>query len=358
MKKKTGERTKTGTKVFRAVYAALTALLAGTIIIGLTLLWNALSAYEKSDPEIPIKALMEQFKKEKSLLIKSLNAKLNEFEDESVLEAYFDKLTQGKITYSRNGKKSTEDRIVYGIKADGGTIAEAEVLKTKISLGYGFYEYELGEITFGEIPTHTYSVTAPDSARVFCNGIMISSGYVTVEGEIYPESEHFRGFLKAPPRDLTYTVGGFVGEAEFTAYDGQGNGLVLTDGVFSLAQKEDTELSELALNFAQSYSKYVVNDGHLSTAAEFLAPNMPFYAELKGYENFWHNWHTDYAFLDTQVGEPIFYDENCVSVKVKYDHVLYGVSSSENGELHSPADYTVYLVKIGEKWKVTELTLN
>ena len=58
------------------------------------------------------------------------------------MEAYFDKLTQGKITYSRNGKKSTEDRIVYGIKADGGTIAEAEVLKTKISLGYGFYEYE------------------------------------------------------------------------------------------------------------------------------------------------------------------------------------------------------------------------
>lgn len=32
MKKKTGERTKTGTKVFRAVYAVLTALLAGTII--------------------------------------------------------------------------------------------------------------------------------------------------------------------------------------------------------------------------------------------------------------------------------------------------------------------------------------
>ena len=117
-------------------------------------------------------------------------------------------------------------------------------------------------------------------------------------------------------------------------------------------------LSELALNFAKSYSKYVVNDGSLSAAAEFLAPDMPFYAELKGYENFWHNWHTDYAFLDTEVGDPIFYGENCVSVKVKYDHVLYGVSSSDSGELHSPADYTVYLVKIGDEWKVTELTLN
>ncbi len=49
---------------------------------------------------------MEQFEEDKSLVMKSLNAELNEFEDESVLEAYFDKLTQGKITYSRNGKRA------------------------------------------------------------------------------------------------------------------------------------------------------------------------------------------------------------------------------------------------------------
>lgn len=358
MKKKTVKKTKTGTKVFRVVYASLTALLAAAIVIGLVLLWDALSAYEKSDPEIPIKALTEEFKKDKNVLMKNLGAKLNEFEDESAVKAYFDKLVQGEITYVRNGKKSTEDRIVYGIRADGGTIAEAEVLKTNRSLGYGFYEYEAGKITFGEIPAHTCSVTAPDSARVFCNGMMVSEKYVTEEGEVYPESEHFRGFLKEPPRDLTYTVEGFIGEAEFTAYDREGNALELKEGVFSLFTKEEPELSKLALDFSTAYSKYVVNDGYLSAVSEFLAPDMPFYAELEGYENFWHNWHTDFAFLDTEAGNPVFYGENCASVKVKYDHVLYGVSSSENGELHSPADYTVYMVKLGEEWKVTELAFN
>lgn len=354
----TGKRAETGTRVFRAVYSALTILFAVTIAAGLTFLWNALSAYEKSDPEIPIKALTEEFEKDKRPLLESLGAKLNEFEDESVVEAYFDKLSQGEITYVRNGKKSSEDRVVYGIKADGGTIAEAEVLKTKRSLGYGFYEYELGKITFGEIPTHQYSVTAPDSARVFCNGIMIPREYVKEEEEAYPESQHFRGYLKNPPRSLTYTIDGFIGEAEFTAYDQEGNELLLNDGAFSLFQKEDPELSKLALDFSLAYSKYVVNDGYLSSVSEYLAPDMPFYTELEGYENFWHNWHTDYAFLDTEVGDPIFYDENCASVKVKYDHVLYGVSSSDNGELHSLADYTVYLVKTADGWKVTEPAFN
>lgn len=354
MKKKTSN----GTIAFRIIYLSLTFLAALLIAAALFILWNGLSAYEKSDPEIPMNTVMEEFGKNKSALVKNLNASVNEFEDREVLNDYLDALTAGELSYSRNGKKSTNDRVIYSIKAGDGVIAEAEVVKSDKELGYGFYKYELNGITFGEIPTHDYSVTAPDSARVFCNGIMISSSYITDRGEIYPESEHFQGLLSAPPKDVTYTLSGFISEAEFTAYDGAGNPLELKDGKFSLAQIADGGLTQLALDFSKAYSRYVVNDGKFGEAADYLASGTPFYSELGDYENFWHNWHSGYDFLDVEAEDPVFYDEKCAAVRVKYDHVLYGVNSSENGELHSKADYTVYLVKTNGSWLVVDLAFN
>ena len=354
MKNKTGK----GTVIFRIVYLTLTLLAAGMIAFALTLLWDGLSAYEKSDPEIPMNALMKEFNKNKSNLVKNLNASVNEFEDKKVLDAYFEALTAGELTFSRNGKKSTEDKVVYNIKAGEGVIAEAEVVKSGNDLGYGFYEYKLENVIFGQVPTHGYTITAPNTARVFCNGIMVSNTYIIDTGEVYPEAEHFQGFLTVSPCDVTYSVSGFIGEAEFTAYDNGGNQLVLIDGRFSPAQIANEEISKIALEFSKAYSRYIVNDGYLSTVADYLAPDMPLYAELEGYENFWHNWHSDYNFLEVEVGDPVFYEEKCAFVRVKYDHVLYGVNSTDNGELHSKADYTVYMVNINGLWKVVNMAFN
>lgn len=347
-----------GTVVFRVIYWTLTILTAGVIVMALTVLWKALAAYEKSSPEIAANKLLEEFDSNRPDLIKKLDIKCNEFEDETVIEGYFEKLIRGVLSYSRNGRKSDDNTTVYNIISEEGIIAEAEVIKSEKDLGYGFYEYEFSDIKFGEIPTLEYSVTAPSSAAVFCNGKAVSAVYVTETGTAYPETEHFQGLIENVPCSVTYKITGFINEPEFTAYDRSGHPLALQDGKFSLAQPEDGELSQLALEFSKAYSRYVVNDGKLSEAAEYLAPNMPIYDELYGYENFWHNWHTSYDFLDADAEDPIFYSENCVSVRVKYDHVLYGVNSAENGELHSKADYTVYMAKLDEEWKVTDLSFN
>lgn len=354
MKKKTTK----GTVAFRIIYWTLTILTAGLIVFALTVLWKALASYEKSGPEIAANKLLEEFDSNRPDLLKKLDIKCNEFEDEAAIEGYFEKLTRGVLSYSRNGRKSDDNKTVYNIISDEGIIAEAEVKKSERDLGYGFYEYELSDVKFGEVPTLEYSVTAPGNASVFCNGKEVSAVYVTETGTAYPETEHFQGLIEKIPCTVTYKIAGFINEPEFTAYDESAHPLALQNGKFSLAQAKDVELSQLALEFSKAYSRYVVNDGKLSEAAQYLAPNMPIYDELYGYENFWHNWHTSYDFLDADVEDPIFYSANGVSVRVKYDHVLYGVNSAENGELHSKADYTVYMVKLGEEWKVTDLSFN
>ncbi|MCM1054394.1 MAG: hypothetical protein NC394_02630 [Bacteroides sp.] len=354
MKKKTTK----GTVAFRIIYVTLTLLASAVIAAALSLLWKALAAYEKSSPEIPMNRLLAEFDSSRDSLISSLNGKHNEFEDDSAIKGYFEKLTSGSLSYSRNGRKSSENATVYNIISDEGVIAEAEVIKSEKEIDCGFYEYKLSKVVFGEIPTFDCSVSAPGGASVFCNGKEISSVYVSETGTAYPETEHFQGLIEAAPCTVTYKITGFINEPEFTAYDKLGHPLALKDGSFSLAQSESPELSQLALEFSKAYSRYVVNDGGLSEATQYLAPDMPIYGELYGYENFWHNWHSGYDFLDVQADDPIFYSDKCVSVRVKYDHVLYGVSSSENGEQHSKADYTVYMVQLEDEWKVTDLSFN
>ena len=347
-----------GTVAFRIIYGALSLITASIIVIALAHLWKALAAYEKSNPEIPVNKLMEEFDNNKADLLKKLKVECNEFEDETAIEGYFKKLTNGVLSYSRNGRESDDSKTVYNIISSEGVIAEAKVRKSDRDLGYGFYEYELYDVKFGEIPTFDYSVTAPGNAAVFCNGKEVSEVYVTETSAAYPETGHFQGLIESTPCSVTYKITGFINEPEFTAYDQSGHPLTLRDGKFSLAQTKDGELSQLALEFSKTYSRYVVNDGGLNAVAQYLAPNMPIYSELYSYENYWHNWHTSYDFLDTEADDPIFYSDKCVSVRVRYDHVLYGVNSAENGESHSLADYTVYMVKLGGEWKITDLAFN
>ena len=156
-----------GTIIFRISYGILTFILAAAIVFVLLILWNGLKAYEQSSPEIPMDKLMMELTYDKSSIIKELSFKLNEFEDINSVERYFERLTQGDISYSRNGKESDDKKTVYNIKASEGVIAQAEVTASGKDLGYGFKEYELKDITFGNIPTFEYSVTAPSNTILF-----------------------------------------------------------------------------------------------------------------------------------------------------------------------------------------------
>lgn len=347
-----------GTIIFRITYGVLTFIFAAVIAFVLFYLWNGLKAYEQSSPEIPMDKLISELTGDKSALINELGFKLNEFENITSVERYFEKLTEGDISYSRNGKESDDSKTVYNIKADEGVIAQAVVMASGKDLGYGFKEYELTDITFGDIPASEYSVTAPSNVILFCNGKEVSDKYVIETGTPYAETEHFKGLIEDPPCNFTYAINGFIEEPVFTAEDLLGHQLVLSEKKFSLASAEEGELSQLALDFSMAYSRYIVNDGKLSAVEEYLAPEMPIYNELYNYENFWHNWHTDYDFLDIETEPVLFYSNKAACVRVRYDHVLYGVNSAENGELHSPADYTIYMIRIGDSWRVTDLELN
>lgn len=347
-----------GTLIFRAVYGAFTVLAILIVAVLLVQLWKFLEVYEKSRPEIVAEDFVQELEKDKTALLEAADVELNEFEDESVLVKYYTALTNGEISFNRNGRKSDEEKTVYNLIINGEVIAELTVAQSDRLLGYGMYEYEVSGINCRDVIQKSFDVTAPSNADVYINDKLVSGKYITQTSEPYNDTKNFHGLIDGEIYDVTYKVGGFINQPEIKVIDRAGNALVTENGKYIPAQVNNSELSQTALNFSQAYSRYIVNDGKLNEAAAYLAPNMPIYDELYGFENTWHNWHSGYDFLDVQVDSAVLYTPDCAAVRVRYDHVLYGVSNTESGELHSPADYTIYLVNIEGQWKVTELKFN
>lgn len=350
-----------GTIIFRISFGVFSALLIAFIAFILYNLWNYLEIFEKSQPELAAEALVKQINKDKRSFFDNITVTPNEFEDKSAAEIYLNELIEGEITFSRNGKASSKETTVYDIKTDGKKIADASVKLSDKELGYGLYEYEVYDVKFIdiELPTDSYSVTAPNTAIVMCNGKEVPVKYITEIGTPYDDTKNFLGYAEGIlPYNVTYTISGFIGEPVFTAVDKYGNELPEADGKFVLAATKDEEVSNLALEFSKAYSRYITDDGELSDTVKYLAPNTQIYKNLADYNNSWSRTHSGYDFLDINAEEPLFYSENAAVVHLTYDHVLYNVPDAEDFEFHSAADFKIYLVKLDGKWKVVEMINN
>lgn len=350
-----GKATK-GTVAFRIIYTLLTLIAVGIVIYALTLLWRFLEVYEKCQPENAIKAYVDTFSAE-NIPVGAIDVTFNEFEDESVLDVYIRELTDGEAVYRRNGRESDAAKTVYDININDKTVARATVTPCEEEAGFGMHEYEVSDIQFGKVRVSSCSVTIPSNASLYFGNKKVDEKYIASKGEPYPETEKFQGYFEGEICDVTYTVDGFIAPPEITVKDSYGNTLKKDGDKYVMSTTKNEELSQLALDFSKAYSEYILGDGTFYNVASYLAPDVPLYNELYFFENTWHNYHTDYDFLDIEMGDPLFYSDACAAVRIKYDHVLYGVQT-DSGERHSAADYTVYLVSIDGTWQVIDLQLN
>ncbi len=352
-------KVKTGTIVFRIIYAVLTLSLIAAISYGLWHLWHFLEAYEKSQPEIPAKAFIDEIHKNKTLYFDKLEFTPNDFEEKSFAEEYFNELANSITTFSRNGKESDDNQTVYTLRNDKDNIANITVQSVGKDLGYGFCECEVTDIKFGQVATSAYSVTVPNNAVLYCNGKEVPQSYITKTGTAYEETKYFYDLGTDYIHDNLYTIDGFVKEPTFTAKNKAGELLELKDGRFIPITEKNEELSQLALSFAQSYSKYIVDDETLWSVSQYLAPDMQLYDDLVNFMNYW-TYHTSYEFQEETAYDPFFYSENSASVRVTYKHIMYGVSATVSADnlLETQSDYTVYLVDLDGEWKVTDIVIN
>lgn len=352
-------RADTGTIVFRSIFIGVTFVLTAAVAYALKTLWEFLELYEVCRPDTAITAYAETLDANRSVIGDKVMFDLNEFETADDLKKLVDEQLNGELTYVRSGRDSTPQKTVYNIRVNGNVVASVTVIPTDEQVRFGLKKYTVSDMeVFKVVTSGSYEATAPSNAVLYCNGKEVDKKYITKTKPAYPETENFHGYFDGNISMVTYKIDGFLNEPRFSAKNIFGEELSAEDGKFVLKTTKNEELSELALTFSETYSKYVMNDARLWEPAEYLAPDMPLYSKLSHFTNYWHNRHTGYDFQKVEVGEPMFYSDKCASVHITYEHVLYGVDNDTDGEPHFATDHTVYLTKIDDEWKVTELVVN
>ncbi len=130
------------------------------------------------------------------------------------------------------------------------------------------------------------------------------------------------------PEWITYSISGLTKEPEVVITDRNGNSPVLMEdenGVFYeniIYDEQEQELIDRLLEAAKQYAKCMQFDASKASALVYFEKGTPLYDSIRTVENMFVWDHAGYEFLDEKVSEFMRYDDNTVSVRISFTHVL------------------------------------
>ena len=257
-----GERSRFGTGliIYILIFLILTA-------VGLIFFYDWLDAYEKTRPVNAVKAYEESLHEngltEAGLAsLAGVDRKLQS--DKDILDYTKDLLSQA--TLIRSLEKSTADRQVYSVRAEGENIGMVAFRPTgEKKFNFNAFVPSEEEYDFSAW-AETVSVNVPDNYTISVNGVTLDDSYRTESGVRYKTLQDYYSDYSGLPMMVTYTTGNLLGKPEVTVTDRSGKTYSpeeLSETVFldSCTAEDHARLSEFARNFVFNYVQFTADVG-------------------------------------------------------------------------------------------------
>lgn len=244
-----------------ALYGAVVLTL---ILIGLTLFWSFLTAYEASRPRNTVEGYLESLTAEHirdQALPGVLDRVDTRVQDEEICRERLAEALQGKLTAARNISRSTGETQVYVLRQGSQVIGSFQMEQTgKPSWGFAPWTVTGEEFDLSFLLGDKVSLTVPPGYTVYVDGKPLPSGCVVEEGIPYPELSEFGGDYELPTL-VRYEAGPFLGRTEVTLTDDEGKAVAPDAGsdVFldNCSPEEREAVEGAARAFVQTYVDYV-----------------------------------------------------------------------------------------------------
>jgi len=212
-----GTKKKHGFAIGLLTYAAILLIL---IAAGLFFFWKYMEAYEASRPQ---GAILEYYETEGAKDIENeamkLDASLMPYEEN--LAVFEDLVAQSK--YLKKVSECTDDKLVYVLKNGDFTYATLTLVPSQESR-MGFIPWEVTDVQYDFSRVYNYYETdIPQGYKLCCNGSEVSDNYITDTAVPYELLSDFYDDFDFLPAKTAYKVGPFLGDAEFSVKDAQGN---------------------------------------------------------------------------------------------------------------------------------------
>lgn len=341
------------TKFFTAAW-----IVAGlfAVVIGITLLvlWNFLSAFEKSDPRYYLDEVVTAIKEQRY----DDAAVLTHFEESKFFtrEQYntYIKNTLGEDEELKimEAKSEKEGERVFRVKGKSGELRFV-LTEQPDTLGFGLSSYtvrqELGE-------SGTWQITAPDTVTVSVNGTALDENY-RVNKEVWPEQFGTLHDTSLAPRLAVYEVSGLYLKPEVTVSDPSAqvsyNEKETTVQISVTKEEIPVERNDAILKAAKTYAYFVSGDATLTNVAQLLYTDTAFYDSVKTYSSYWYISHDSATFEDLKMFNYTEYGADAFSAEVTFNYHVQRARGNINKIF--PTHYRVSFAKIDGKVKVVNI---
>lgn len=263
---------------------AVVFLLLGTA--GLAVLWKYMEAYEQSRPKHTVSAYVDSLTPDvicggAEAFLSTLDTGVQSREES--LQVIRASLTE-TLKAEKDAPKSDESEQYYHLYCGRQRIGDFRIrIQGEARFGFPQWSVEQTNFDFSHLMGQPLSVTVPDGFAVTANENRLNSDYITEKGIHYPCFEEFYESYDLPTM-VTYTLTGYLGEAELSVQDPNGTAIpleTLQDDPFPARNYTDDEQEQITALLEDFLTRYIrfsgssktTARGNLSSLNKLLVPN-------------------------------------------------------------------------------------
>lgn len=350
-----------GKKVFYIIYFSLTAILLCAAAVGLSILWKFLGEYEQSQEYHTTDAVLAELNSgDLTKIYDGLDIAISPYETEEMLREQIATRLDGEFTCTKSAKYSTDNAPAYLLRCSGKTVGILKLKKQGSTPKYGLNIYGYSEISGVSAEMGSSAkVTLPSTCTFTING-------KSPDGETYteqpiPETKRFGDLLSSEPVMRTYEITGLMNPPDIRIFDKNNKPLPVAlendeySAVLPTTDPESAKQAEdFAYQFAQLYNQFISYDIKFYDLKPYMLKGTEFYKNLSGFMPQFYSNHKGFEFRNKKLLGTTQYDDNCFSVSLEYDHVIF--SKYQEHVYH--VSYTVFVVNTENGWRAVDLILN
>ena len=319
---------------------------------------DRLADYELSLPDYEAERIFEELYQplDVARLYEAAGRDMPPFEDETVVQQYYDALIEGKELQYYKISTGLNDTETYVVKAGDKKISAFALEKSGEVSKYGSPLYTLGTVSLYDSAQEEVFVKAPEGSTVYINGVALDESYCTESGIETASCAHMPDGVKGVTYRM-YQLGGLLNDPEVSVRNREG-----IEHPLSYDEATDTYTAGLVYSdtlreaygdyvkeAAQALAAYMQMDSYFGAVSKYLEQGTPLYESTRTSETYFVMPHSGYSFEDVEADEFYAYDENTFSCRVSFKHILYKPGFEDYVDF---VDTTLYLRKVGDTYLI------
>lgn len=335
--------------LFYKIYFSLLVVFAIALAVGCVLLNNFIKDYNEGISETVSQRFFEEnfINLDTEELISLSGIKPCEFEtDEDLRNFINNSINPEFLSYTSVSNVGNDDVKKYIVKSGDYKIATFTLASDEND------DYHLDTLELHLPAKYSKTVKILNSSTLYVNGVEVSDTHI-INTEPHISSEYLPESVPAPMW-VTYSVTGLTKEPEVTVTDRNGASPevseiagILTENI--IYDTEETEITDLLLTAAKQYAKCMQNDASKASVLKYFKKNTDLYNSIRSAENMFVWDHSGYSFENEAVSEFMRYDENTVSCRISFTHLLHKYGREDYKDF---TDITYFAEKIDGEYYI------